>query len=323
MKNIRKFETTAAMDAATLEDVSVNYNTETNKVLTYPLGGGNSIKNYFRFVAVEDSVIKVSNIAGGSVSCDLSYSKNGEEWIKWDFTPIPLTSNETLYMKGYNENGLTNLDNGRAVSFGATFDSQGNNTKGSTGKFECHGNVMSLLYGDEFEDKTTIPSAYCFYPLFYCCEGLLTPPELPATTLAESCYTNMFIGCKSLTTAPELPATTLANGCYNGMFMSCESLTKSPVLPATTLAQECYMSMFSECRSLNEITMLATDISAEDCLRSWTLGTDKNYNDVSGVAETGTFFKHPDMHGLVVGNAQNSFSGIPEGWTVIDYDFKN
>ena len=40
MKNIRKFETTAAMDAATLEDVSINYNVETNGVLTLPLGGG-------------------------------------------------------------------------------------------------------------------------------------------------------------------------------------------------------------------------------------------------------------------------------------------
>ena len=40
MKNIRKFETTAAMAAATLEDVSINYNVETNGVLTLPLGGG-------------------------------------------------------------------------------------------------------------------------------------------------------------------------------------------------------------------------------------------------------------------------------------------
>ena len=37
MKNIRKFETTAAMDAATLEDVSINYNVETNGLLSMPL----------------------------------------------------------------------------------------------------------------------------------------------------------------------------------------------------------------------------------------------------------------------------------------------
>ena len=39
MKNIMKFETTAAMDAATLEDVSINYNVETNGLLSMPLGG--------------------------------------------------------------------------------------------------------------------------------------------------------------------------------------------------------------------------------------------------------------------------------------------
>ena len=194
---------------------------------------------------------------------------------------------------------------------------------------------MSLLYGDDFEDKTTIPNAGCFMYMFAMCNGLTTAPELtatrltvvcysamfsgctsliaapelPATTLAEQCYQSMFQGCESLTTAPELPATTLAQNCYYGMFAYCESLTTAPsTLPATTLAEYCYGGMFSGCTSLNHITMLATDISANYCLGSW----------VEGVSSTGTFVKHPDMESLPTGE-----SGIPEGWTVIDYDFKN
>jgi hypothetical protein len=54
--------------------------------------------------------------------------------------------------------------------------------------------------------------------------------------------------------------------------------------------------------------MLATNISAKNCLSDW----------VRGVSKTGTFVKHPDMDSLPTGNY-----GIPEGWTVIDYDFKN
>ena len=389
MKNIRKFETTAAMDAATLEDVSVNYNAETNDVLTLPLGGGaNSIKNYMRFVAVEDSQINLTslNMTTGEAdnSVDLKHSKDGVTWTQYDFNPIPLAAGETLYLKGNNENGFSN--EGRVCSFGDLSD-MGIPSTLSTGKFECHGNIMSLLYGDDFEDKTTIPSAGCFGNLFFGCTSLTTAPELTATTLTENCYTLIFAGCTRLTTAPELPATTLAEtcyglmfsgctsltevpsilpattldkqcyfgmfegctslttapelpattlvygcynnmfadctnlttapelpadtlvkGCYNGMFYHCTNLTTAPELPATTLAETCYRFMFSGCTSLNHITMLATDISANYSLYDW----------VNGVSSTGTFVKHPDMTSLPSG-----IKGIPKGWTVIDYDFKN
>ena len=170
----------------------------------------------------------------------------------------------------------------------------------------------------------------CYTSMFYGCKSLTAAPELPATTLADSCYYNMFRDCISLTTAPELPATTLANDCYYGMLAGCNSLTTAPVLPATTLTRYCYTSMFQDCKSLttapelhattladscygdmflrcrklNNITMLATDISAPDCLKGW----------VSGVASTGTFTKAASMTTLPTGS-----SGIPEGWTVVDY----
>lgn len=312
MKNIRKFETTAAMDAATLEDVSINYNVETNGVLTLPLGGGNSIKNYMRFVAIEDSQINLTsmNMTTGEAdtSVDLKHSKDGVTWTQYDFTPIPLSAGETLYLKGNNENGFNTEQ--RICVFG-DLSTMGIPSTPSTGKFECHGNIMSLLYGDDFEDKTTIPSVACFAFIFVNCSGLTTASELPATTLTDSCYENMFQGCSSLTEAPELPATTLASQCYQSMFSYCTSLTTSPELPATTLVQSCYSYMFKGCTNLNHITMLATDIPemiANECMYTW----------VEGVASNGVFVKHPDMHTI-----ENSPSGIPVGWTVIDYDFKN
>ena len=291
MKNIRKFETTAAMDAATLEDVSINYNVETNGVLTLPLGGGggNSIKNYMRFVAVEDSQINLTTFNTGTGeadnSVDLKHSKDGVTWTQYDFNPIPLAAGETLYLKGNNENGFCyfNEETGeeRLCSFGELSKIGIPTTTPSTGKFECHGNIMSLLYGDDFENKDTIPNVGCFgYTLAF--TPITTAPELPATTLAEGCYSYMFVFCTSLTTAPELPATTLTEGCYNSMFFGCTSL--------------------------NHITMLATDIPASNSLISW----------VNNVSSTGTFVKHPDMASLPYGE-----SGIPLGWTVIDYDFKN
>ena len=64
--------------------------------------------------------------------------------------------------------------------------------------------------------------------------------------------------------------------------------------------------MFYNCTNLNYIKMLATDISAEDCLDSW----------VYGVSATGTFVKNPALSVDTIGRGG---SGIPKGWTVVDY----
>lgn len=210
---------------------------------------------------------------------------------------------------------------------------KGIGTFSSTGNFDAQGNIMSLLYGNSFNGNTdlngkdyafyglfgrctklintnelilpaTTLANNCYFEMFSGCTSLTTAPELPATTLVRSCYYGMFRDCTSLSTAPELPATTLDNNCYDGMFYGCTSLTTAPELPATTLANYCYYKMFNGCENLSEITMLATNISASYCLINW----------VSGVSSTGTFVKHPDMTTLPSG-----ISGIPEGWTVVDY----
>lgn len=257
MKNIRKFEMIADKDAAVLEDVSIVYVNENDKVYTTPENGeqgGDTVKNYMRFVAVEDSQIKLNAIDYHTweyvkPTVNLMINKNMEGWIEWDFTPIPLAAGETLYLKGDNQNGFSVVvENWTGVTY--SFGGMNEDGNGSTGKFECHGNIMSLLYSDEFEDKTTIPNAYCFSGLFADCSSLTTAPKLPATTLAYGCYDSMFYACKSLTNAPELQATTLADECYYNMFSNCTNLTTAPELPATTLAEMCYGMMFNGCTSL-------------------------------------------------------------------------
>lgn len=138
----------------------------------------------------------------------------------------------------------------------------------STGRFTAKGNPMCLLFGDDFEDKTSLSGkTYALYRLFYECTGLTSAENLslPATTLANSCYYYMFNGCTSLTTAPELPATTLATECYNGMFTYCTSLTTAPSLPTTTLVNKCYMNMFQYCTSLTTAPELPATTLASSC----------------------------------------------------------
>lgn len=174
---------------------------------------------------------------------------------------------------------------------GETPSAQGWNN--STANFEVEGNIMSLLFGDNFVGQTslgeknlqmlflmneklvsaenlvlpaTILSEFAYGDLFGRCPYLTTAPkQLPATTLNNYCYTNMFAQCFSLTTAPELPATTLGVSCYNGMFSQCTSLTTAPALPATTLVEACYSNMFQGCTNLTTAPELPATTLANEC----------------------------------------------------------
>ena len=162
-----------------------------------------------------------------------------------------------------------------------------------TGKYSVSGNIMSLLYGDNFIGKYTLSNDYlisifrysdtliyahnlvlpattlatgCYRRMFEDCTNLLTAPKLPATTLTNGCYYKMFQNCSSLTTAPELPATTLANSCYEFMFAGCSSLkTATSILPATTLTDSCYHFMFINCSSLTTAPELPATTLANSC----------------------------------------------------------
>lgn len=174
----------------------------------------------------------------------------------------------------------------------------------SSGEVVVYGNIMSLLYSDNFENQTTLTDSKTFPMLFMGCnvisaENLI----LPATTLAESCYSRMFNNCSGLTTAPVLPATTLTYYCYQYMFYNCTSLTTAPALPATTLVDACYQYMFAGCSNLNYVKCLATDISATQSTVYW----------LNGVASSGTFVKASSMTGWTTGT-----NGIPNNWNVLN-----
>lgn len=230
--------------------------------------------DYLTLSALEDGeiTINISSDLGTACATSLSYSKDKLVWEKTDINgkdhtiTIPVSRGDNVYLKGkakqwYNQSG------------------PGGISINSSADINVSGNIMSLLYEDNFEDKTVFPdnSQYTFSWLFGNNKHLCSAEKLI------------------------LPATTLAVGCYRFMFRNCSSLTTAPALPATKLVDHCYWGMFNSCTSLNSITMLATNISAWNCLNDW----------VSGVAATGTFKKAASMTSLPSG-----VSGIPTGWTV-------
>ena len=125
---------------------------------------------------------------------------------------------------------------------------------GCTADCYVYGNIMSLVYSEDFKGKDTVPTL-AFTELFHSNNHIKNhaskPLILPATNLGDSCYSLMF-AYSSIQTAPELPATTLAPHCYEAMF-KCSDLQAAPQLPATTLAESCYFEMFRGCEYLTTV----------------------------------------------------------------------
>ena len=225
----------------------------------------------------------------------------------------------------------------------------------ATGNFNAYGNIMSLLYEDNFIEQTdltgkntafyglflntkivnaknlilpaTTLASNCYNSMFSGCKSLTTAPALPATTLANECYGNMFQGCTNLTTAPALPATTLQNNCYANMFNGCKGLTTAPELPATMLANNCYQRMFQGCTSLTTAPELPATTLAENCYGSMFNGcTNLNYIKAMFTTAPSTTYTRDWVSGVsstgtFVKNSAATWNvtgvnGIPTGWTV-------
>ena len=208
------------------------------------------------------------------VNRPIQYSLNGGEW-----TTIP----------GDTAGTTINVVAGDIVSFKGNNNGYGEPDVGgvrrarftdSTCVFKLYGNILSLCYNDDFEAYTAAKNTggYNFKGMFE--------------------KTNV-IDASNLV----LPKTLYADDlCY--MFVVCNKLEKAPTIEANATSNRCMRAMFSGCTKLNYIKCLATTITGANATTDWT----------AGVANTGTFVKHPNA------NWTTGVNGIPAGWTVEDAD---
>ena len=232
-------------------------------------------QDYLTFTAIESGTFTFS---GNNINYSLD---NGSTWVELE-----------------SDTNTPTISAGDKITWKSTLtpaSSKGIGTFSSTGNFSVEGNAMSLLYGDNFVEQTSLSgkndafeslfsgcnkmisaenmllpattlSDYCYYCMFYGCTSLTTAPELPATTLTLYCYSCMFQNCTNLMTAPQLPAKRAAQACYYYMFHGCISLTTAPELPATVLASNCYRFMFKSCTNLTTVpSVLPATTLAQSC----------------------------------------------------------
>ena len=276
---------------ATIKAIATHAGYLNSDVATKYIQSDDYSQNYLTFNVLTEGTIPWKSI-GSDMEKEIYYRINGGSWTSItagsDVT-ISVDAGDVVELKGNNQTYA--IDKSNYSGF-----------EGGTATFNISGNIMSLIYGDNFVGETTMSGSYNFCSLFkqskaVSAENLI----LPATTLTNYCYRAMFSKALNLTAAPALPATTLAQGCYWYMFEECP-ISTAPELDATTLVAECYGHMFENCSNLNYIKCLATTKSASNCLTDW----------VKSVSSTGTFVKKENVT-WPTGN-----SGTPTGWTVVD-----
>jgi hypothetical protein len=235
---------------------------------------------------------------GSGMAKTIEYSINNGAWTSITATsagePITVATNDEVRLRG------TNTTYAKDKSNYSGFE-------GGTATYDIEGNIMSLIYGDNFVGNNTLTGTYNFCSMFKLSNSVSAENMiLPATTLTNYCYRAIFSKA-TLSTPPVLPATTLAQGVYWYAFEECP-ITTAPDLLAPTLVRECYGYMFTGCTSLNYIKCLATSgFGTYQCLQGW----------VTSVARNGTFVKDVDAP-VASGYWVTGNSGIPTTWLVYD-----
>ena len=224
-------------------------------------------EDYFTIASLEDdNTISINRSTGGGEVPSRTFSVSIDDGESWTDVTVPfeegeyslgtINSGEKMLIK--QSDGAFSRDSGSYCNFSATKN------------FNVEGNIMSLLYGDNFSGQTNLSSfAFVFGGLFSGCTTLISAQNLrlPATTLCNDCYNSMFQGCSALTTVmSSLPAITLTEGCYRSMFDKCSSLTNGPVIHASNVPQNALRSMFCDCASLTTAPAIsANTISYSGC----------------------------------------------------------
>ena len=272
--------TTSNADVASVDNGLVTAMTAGDAIITASSGDYSATCTVNVSVPFSYGGMCMEALTGGTVSISnpngltIEYKVENKDWESANSTTISIKANakERVWFRGLNDSYTTgNSEDGYKPTVFNCYN----------GEFYLYGNLMSLIYGDEYESKTAITGEYAFFKLFFQNSNIINHPsleiELPATTLSASCYRNMFYSCTKLTQAPKLPAKKLEEACYASMFCYCSSLKEAPVmdaeemaymsctwmmmrtgieqapeLPAISLARSCYEFMFMECPNLKK-----------------------------------------------------------------------
>lgn len=243
-------------------------------------------KDYFTIEALSIGTIGIKSIdfeERQDLSKLIEYSlDNGITWNSVDILHYPAYETKNLFI-------FNNFNIGDKVLIKSNnfFNVIGGSVRsyfGGTAQIKVYGNIMSLIYGDNFINQVVINKEAIFYELFWECWDTLIDAQnliLPAIELSNYCYCEMFKNCTNMIKAPEIPNISPAMGSFVDMFLSCNSLNYIKFIGINT-----YDKIYNS-----------------NCFAGW----------LGDVSLTGTFIKNKDA-------LYDNKEVIPLGWTIKEID---
>ena len=224
--------------------------------------------DYLTIEPLETGFLLIGDTAPEYVGNQIQISRdNGTTWETISTTSVSpgniinVTEGQDILLKGYNQTNWTSPETKEGMKFQFESGYYENGVYKACARFNLKGNMMSLVYGDDFRDKFTLESGGTFFFMFQWCNSLISAEKvvLPATIISEQCYQGLFGACHNLEKAPlVLPAENLPDRCYKGMFEA-TAIEYAPAIMGRYFGNGSCWNMFARCASLVE----APEIYAE------------------------------------------------------------
>ena len=216
-------------------------------------------ERYLTFKIASDGVI---GWRGGSTSADCAdysiyYSKNNGEWEEAVAHNDPYVEDDPGYLGSY----YISVQSGDTIHFKAVRStycpsdlSPYRMFRRSTATYDVEGNIMSLIYGEDFDNNTEFAegSRNNLIRAFYN-EPVRDASKLilPASYVNEQAYKTMFRGCSNLIQGPVILANDFGPMSCEYMFAECTALTGTPEINATgSISDWAFNDAFSGCTAL-------------------------------------------------------------------------
>ena len=294
---------------------------------------------------------------GNPTSPNLEYSLDGVTWTTYDFTTLPevtVAAGSNIYFRGTNANGFNSGTSSYFYfSFNKMCEGHGNMCSLLSADPIVFSAITSipnfsfaflfyqctyLITAPDLSNVTSVGSN-SLRETFNGCTALTTAPDLSnVTSVNGQAMDSTFNGCTALTTAPDLSNVTSV-GAYGmrSTFNGCTALTTAPDLSnVTSVGAVGFSSTFNRCTSLVNGPDLSGVTSAEIGSLSGMLqncsvlntATAPNMQNLVGIldnwlASAGTSVPAGTTKvvnvptGATITTGSNS--GIPTGWTRVDY----
>ena len=227
-----------------------------------------SIPDYLCFTALEAGQFTLT-IPAAVTPTYLSYvewSKDGRTWNHTDNTSeavtidVQVASGDKVYWMG------------SAKKMSNTQDVYSNFA--STCNFDASGNILSLLFADDFQSATAFLENNALTALFRNNTKLIHAHDITMPSFTRAgCFLYMFGNCTNLVSAPDLPPLTVEGSSYYAFCDGCSSLQSVPTILATTVTGRYAMyRMFRNCTSLQggvSISVQLNPIGVADCQQAF------------------------------------------------------